>query len=101
MLCDSSTTHLGALLETSNNASSPSLQTSSIPAIGLGTFQAGPEGMTNLEAAVLKALEAGYRHIDTAWAYGNGAVERKVGEALAKWMSKGGRREDIFLVTKL
>lgn len=99
MSYDPSTVHPGAPLGAS--ASFSSLPTSDIPAMGLGTFQAGPEGMMTLEAAVLGALDTGYRHIDTAWAYGDGDVERKVGEGLAKWMSKGGRREEIFVVTKL
>ena len=39
-----------------------------IPQLGLGTYKAGPgEGTRN---AVLWALEAGYRHIDGAWFYG-------------------------------
>ena len=45
----------------------------SMPALGLGVFQTPPE---ETRAAVTAALEAGYRHIDTAAAYGN---ERQVG----------------------
>jgi diketogulonate reductase-like aldo/keto reductase len=48
-----------------------------MPALGLGVFQTPPE---ETRAAVTAALEAGYRHIDTAAAYGN---ERQVGEAVA------------------
>lgn len=44
-----------------------------MPALGLGVFQSSPEQTT---AAVEAALAAGYRHIDTAAAYGN---EREVG----------------------
>ena len=47
-----------------------------MPALGLGVFQTPPE---ETRAAVTAALEAGYRHIDTAAAYGN---ERQVGEAV-------------------
>ena len=47
-----------------------------IPAIGFGVFQTPPE---ETRAAVEAALAAGYRHIDTAAAYGN---ERQVGEAI-------------------
>ena len=47
-----------------------------IPALGLGVFQTPPEETRN---AVRAALDAGYRHIDTAAAYGN---ERQVGEAV-------------------
>jgi 2,5-diketo-D-gluconate reductase A len=49
---------------------------SEIPALGLGVFQTPPE---QTRAAVETALAAGYRHIDTAAAYGN---ERQVGEAV-------------------
>jgi hypothetical protein len=47
-----------------------------IPALGLGVFQTPPD---ETRGAVRAALDAGYRHIDTAAAYGN---EREVGEAL-------------------
>jgi diketogulonate reductase-like aldo/keto reductase len=45
--------------------------------------------------ATLRALEVGYRHVDTATAYGN---EEQVGQAVAR---SGVRREDIFVTTKL
>jgi diketogulonate reductase-like aldo/keto reductase len=45
--------------------------------------------------SVLRALEVGYRHIDTATVYGN---EEEVGQAVAK---SGVRRQEIFLTTKL
>ncbi|MFS7976736.1 putative aldose reductase [Helianthus anomalus] len=38
-----------------------------IPAVGLGTWQSGSEASNSVATAV---LEAGYRHIDTAWEYG-------------------------------
>jgi 2,5-diketo-D-gluconate reductase A len=47
-----------------------------MPALGLGVFQSAPEETT---AAVEAALAAGYRHIDTAAAYGN---EREVGQGI-------------------
>jgi diketogulonate reductase-like aldo/keto reductase len=47
-----------------------------MPALGLGVLQTPPD---ETRAAVSAALEAGYRHIDTAAAYGN---ERQVGEAV-------------------
>ncbi|SKU03200.1 aldo/keto reductase, diketogulonate reductase [Mycobacteroides abscessus subsp. massiliense] len=62
-----------------------------IPQVGLGVWQTPPEAT---ERAVATALEAGYRHIDTA-AYQN---EREVGQALAK---SGLRREDVYITTKL
>jgi hypothetical protein len=62
-----------------------------IPALGLGVFQTPPE---QTRAAVETALAAGYRHIDTAAAYGN---ERQVGEAVR---SSGLERSEVFLETK-
>lgn len=64
-----------------------------IPKVGFGTWQSksGEEAYNS----VLWALEAGYRHIDTAYAYGN---EESVGKAIK---DSGVKREDIFVVTKL
>ena len=64
-----------------------------IPQIGLGVFRT-PSGEVT-ENAVKWALEAGYRHIDTAWIYGN---EESVGKAIK---ASGIPREEIFLTTKL
>jgi 2,5-diketo-D-gluconate reductase A len=64
----------------------------SIPQVGLGVWQTPAE---DTERAVATALDAGYRHIDTAAAYAN---EREVGSAVAK---SGLPREDVYLVTKL
>jgi 2,5-diketo-D-gluconate reductase A len=64
----------------------------SIPQVGLGVWQTPPE---DTERAVTTALDAGYRHIDTAAAYGN---EGEVGSAVAK---SGLPREDVYLTTKL
>jgi 2,5-diketo-D-gluconate reductase A len=63
-----------------------------MPALGLGVFQSAPEQTT---AAVEAALAAGYRHIDTAAAYGN---EREVGEGIRK---SGLDRSDVFIETKV
>jgi 2,5-diketo-D-gluconate reductase A len=63
-----------------------------LPILGLGTWQARGRSAVN---AVLRALEVGYRHIDTATAYGN---EEQVGQAVAK---SGVPREEIFVTTKL
>jgi len=63
-----------------------------IPALGLGVFQSPPEETT---AAVQAALSDGYRHIDTAAAYGN---EREVGEAVR---NSDLDRSDVFLETKI
>jgi diketogulonate reductase-like aldo/keto reductase len=64
-----------------------------IPQLGLGVWQIR-SGAT-CEAAVLAALEAGYRHIDTASFYGN---EESVGAAIRQ---SGIPREKIFVTTKL
>ncbi|MFI7075718.1 aldo/keto reductase [Micromonospora sp. NPDC049903] len=63
-----------------------------IPLLGFGTWQA--TGETGYQA-VLAALDAGYRHIDTATMYGN---EEEVGRAVRE---SGLRREDVFITTKL
>lgn len=71
-----------------------------IPSLGLGTFQPDPNlyPAGSVKASVLKALQVGYRHIDTALAYGFGQVEREVGEAIRE---SGIPREEVFVVTKL
>ena len=63
-----------------------------VPMLGLGVWQTpkGPECVN----AVRWALELGYRHIDTAQAYGN---EESVGQALRE---SGVPREDVFVTTK-
>jgi diketogulonate reductase-like aldo/keto reductase len=63
-----------------------------MPALGLGVFQSPPEETT---AAVQAALDTGYRHIDTAAAYGN---EREVGEGIRR---SGLDRSDVFIETKV
>ncbi|RKR90481.1 diketogulonate reductase-like aldo/keto reductase [Micromonospora pisi] len=63
-----------------------------MPLVGFGTWQA--TGRSGYES-VRTALEAGYRHIDTATAYGN---EDEVGRALR---DSGVPREEVFLTTKL
>ena len=64
-----------------------------IPVLGFGTWQI-KEG-EDAYASTLAALTAGYRHIDTAAAYGN---ESSVGRAIK---DAGIRREEIFITTKL
>ena len=63
-----------------------------MPALGFGVFQTPPEETTT---AVETALELGYRHVDTAAAYGN---ERGVGEAVRR---SGLDRAEVFLETKI
>jgi 2,5-diketo-D-gluconate reductase A len=64
----------------------------SMPEVGLGVWQTPPE---DTERAVATALEAGYRHVDTAAGYFN---EREVGKAVT---ASGLPREDVFVTTKL
>jgi 2,5-diketo-D-gluconate reductase A len=63
-----------------------------IPQFGLGVFQVPPEDTVE---NVLTGIEAGYRHIDTAKAYGN---EAQVGQAIR---ASGLSREEFFVTTKL
>lgn len=63
-----------------------------IPQLGFGVFKVDP---AETERIVTDALEAGYRHIDTAAIYGN---EEGVGAALAK---SGIARDELFVTTKL
>jgi len=63
-----------------------------LPILGLGVWQV-PRGPACVNA-VRWALELGYRHIDTAQAYGN---EESVGQALR---DSGVPREDVFITTK-
>jgi 2,5-diketo-D-gluconate reductase A len=63
-----------------------------IPQLGFGVYQIGP---SETETYVLKALEIGYRHIDTAEMYGN---EQQVGDAVRK---SGIGRGDIWITSKL
>lgn len=64
-----------------------------IPCIGFGTWQSA-DGPT-AENAVREAIEAGYRHIDTAAIYHN---ERSVGRGIK---DSGIKREDIFVTSKV
>ncbi|HEY4897712.1 MAG TPA: aldo/keto reductase [Solirubrobacteraceae bacterium] len=64
---------------------------SNIPQLGFGVFQVPPKETTEV---VIRALESGYRHIDTAAAYRN---EGAVGQALR---SSGLDRSEVFLTTK-
>ncbi|KAI4308448.1 hypothetical protein L6164_031525 [Bauhinia variegata] len=70
-----------------------------MPVIGLGT---APEtnSKTSTKDAVLEAIKQGYRHFDTAAAYG---VEPAVGEAIQEALKLGlvGSREELFVTSKL
>ena len=76
-------------------ATSPTLTLNTgveMPAVGLGVFQTPPD---ETRAAVEAALSAGYRHLDTAAAYGN---ENEVGEAVR---NSGVVRDEVFIETKI
>jgi 2,5-diketo-D-gluconate reductase A len=64
----------------------------SIPQLGLGVFQVPPDETARV---VADALEAGYRHLDTAQMYGN---EAGVGQAIA---AAGLPRDELYVTTKL
>ena len=64
-----------------------------MPALGFGVFRITDQ--KECEEIVLHALESGYRHIDTASAYGN---EEAVGRAIKR---SGISREELFITTKL
>ncbi|MCC9135900.1 aldo/keto reductase [Pontibacter silvestris] len=68
------------------------IKDSKIPALGFGTFQLNSQEARQMVEA---AINAGYRHIDTAQAYQN---EQAVGEAIK---ATGIARNDIFLTTKV
>ena len=63
-----------------------------VPCIGYGTYLT-PNGEV-AKNSVMEALKVGYRHVDTAFAYGN---ESAVGEGIK---ASGVKREDIFVTTK-
>jgi len=63
-----------------------------IPLVGLGTWQSEESKVVD---AVKVALKSGYRHIDTAWIYGN---EKGVGKAIKE---SGIPRSELFITTKL
>ncbi len=67
-----------------------------MPAIGLGTWKATGE---EVKKAVKEALNAGFRHIDTAAIYQN---EIEIGQALKEVFDEGEiKREDVFITSKL
>src|SRR5207245_606357 len=75
-----------------SHATTLTIQGTQIPKLGFGTWQLTGRAC---EEGVRDALELGYRHVDTARAYGN---EAQVGRAIA---ASGVERRDIFLTTKV
>lgn len=78
--------------ETVEDVRTKEIQGTEVPALGLGTWML--EGRACREA-VRDALEIGYRHVDTAQAYGN---EDEVGRGLA---DSGVPRDEVWLTTKV
>ena len=69
-----------------------------VPVLGLGTWQAADDPGV-VEQAVRDAVDAGYRHFDCAYIYGN---EKEIGKALREKIAEGVvKREDLFITTKL
>ena len=71
---------------------SASVDGAEVPVLGFGTWRLNG---TECRSAVKRALELGYRHVDTAQMYGN---ERAVGEAIE---ASPVDRDEVFLVTKV
>ncbi len=64
---------------------------------GLGTAQWGPRTLDDKQAVAIlqRAIDLGINYIDTAYSYGGGPAERRIGLGL-----RGGRRDRVFLTTK-
>ena len=72
------------------------LNQSEMPLVGFGTYLISNE---DVESVIYQAIEAGYRHIDTAQGYFN---EERIGKAITRAISKNIiKREDIYITTKL
>jgi len=75
-----------------------------LPVLGLGTWRLGESRATRAAeiAAVRRAVELGYRLVDTAEMYGEGGAEEVVGAALAEAIRAGDvRREELVVVSKV
>src|ERR1700693_6575582 len=69
--------------------------TQQVPVVGQGTWFLDTTDRASVVAALRHGLDLGMTHIDTAELYGDGAVERIVGEAIER------RRDEVFLVSKV
>jgi len=75
-----------------------------VPVLGLGTWRMGEAANRRLleVTAIRRALELGYRLIDTAEMYGEGGAESIIGSAVADAIRAGDvRREELFIVSKV
>jgi diketogulonate reductase-like aldo/keto reductase len=78
--------------------------TRQLPVLGLGTWRMGESaaGRKSETAAIRLALDMGWRVIDTAEMYGDGAAEEIVGAAVGAALRAGGlARDEIFVVSKV
>lgn len=66
-----------------------------IPAVGLGTWRSGSLAKDAVFTAI---VEAGYRHVDTAWEYG---VQEQIGRGIKAAIHAGVERKDLFITSKL
>ncbi|XP_029809338.1 dihydrodiol dehydrogenase 3-like isoform X3 [Suricata suricatta] len=70
-----------------------------MPMLGLGTSAPSKVAKSDVEEAVMKAIDVGYRHFDSAYFYLN---EEEIGRAIWKKIADGSvKREDIFYTSKL
>ena len=72
----------------------------SIPAVGFGTFGGEDPEKGACYKATKKALDVGYRHIDTGWFYKN---EEEIGDAIQDFLEENAdvKRAEIFVTTKV
>jgi diketogulonate reductase-like aldo/keto reductase len=86
----------GALIGNDKNGSPVVL-----PYLGFGTYRLGKDQTANA-ATLLRALESGYRVIDTAFVYGGEKTEKQVGQAIQKAIDTGivKNRSQVFVTTK-
>jgi diketogulonate reductase-like aldo/keto reductase len=66
-----------------------------LPVIGIGTWQMERDDPASAVAAIMRAIERGMTHVDTAEMYGDGRVETLVAQAIA------GQRDRVFLASKV
>ncbi|CDP05463.1 unnamed protein product [Coffea canephora] len=71
-----------------------------MPVIGMGTCSFPPADLETTKTAIIEAIKAGYRHFDTAFAYGS---EKPLGEATTEALTLGliMSRDELFITTKL